>query len=685
MMHSMSGARPPSRPVAGTGEGLVGREELAELCAVVDATLSGRGGVVVLTGEAGIGKTALAHATASYAEANGARTVWGSCGQGAPAFWPWLETLRSVGADVGPPASGAGPQSTPRAVRFEFFDRVSGALLRAAVPRPLVIVLDDLHWADPASVLLAAFHARRLHPSRQLLIATYRDVEVSADDPTSEPLAGLEAAATVVPLGGLDRAHVARLLAAITGEQPGEALAATVQQRTGGNPFFVHQVARLMLAHPGSTAIPRGVRDAVERRVANLSDRCVQLLGVGSVLGPELRPAVLARVAEQPVASVLASFAEAARARLLVEPATQLGVWRFAHDLFRELVYSDIDAATRSRLHLRAAETLEAMRGGGCAVRSGELAEHYLRAASHDMAAVPKALDFSVLAAKEATACLAYEEAALHARRALEVLDLADDMQPQRRVGVLVGLGDALRRSGDASGARDAFLHAANVARSTADGGGFAGAALGVHALGVKIWAAPGEVVSLLEEAITAIGQRDLALTARLQAALAQSLAWSPEATGRPRAAQLAEQAVATARAAGDDDVLAMALLAQHDVLWGPDTPEARLALVAEITQLAEAARDEELLAEAHLLRCTALLELGDPRAPVELRRFAARAHHSSQPRVRWLGRSREATLAVLAGDLGEAERLVAEITQRGEELGIPDTPSVVAGLPLRG
>jgi ATP/maltotriose-dependent transcriptional regulator MalT len=128
-----------------------------------------------------------------------------------------------------------------------------------------------------------------------------------------------------------------------------------------------------------------------------------------------------------------------------------------------------------------------------------------------------------------------------------------------------------------------------------------------------------------------------------------------------------------------------MALLAQHDVLWGPDTPEARLALVAEITQLAEAARDEELLAEAHLLRCTALLELGDPRAPVELRRFAARAHHSSQPRVRWLGRSREATLAVLAGDLGEAERLVAEITQRGEELGIPDTPSVVAGLPLRG
>jgi hypothetical protein len=674
MVHSESESPPPAP--------LVGRDEiLAELRAVVDAVPGGRGSVVVLTGEAGIGKTALATATADYAATRGACAVWAACWQGAPPFWPWLEVLRALGADVGRPESGAASTNDAGTARFEFFDAVSSALLRAAEASPLVVVLDDLHWADPASVLLAAFHARRMHPSRQVLVATYRDVEVSPDDPTSAPLAALEASATVMPLGGLDRPHVARMLATITGKQPGHELAATVQRRTGGNPFLVHQVARLMLAHPGGSAVPRGVRDVVERRLAHLGDPCARLLRVASVLGPELRPAVLARVVEEPVGAVLELLTEAARARVLTRPVTQLGGWRFSHDLFREVTYDEIDAAARARLHLRAAETLESLRDVGCAVRSAELAEHYQRAAGHDSAAAIKALDLGVLAAEEAAAGLAYEEAALHYRRALEVLDLTGDATSERRVGLLLGLGDALRRSGDTSGAREAFLQSVHLARRTGDGAGLARAALGLQALGVGTVAQPDELVSLLEEAITALAGRDLALTARVQAALARSLAWWPEPRRHARAAGIAEHAVASARASGGPDVLGAALLAQHDALWRPDSPEARLALLDELVHVAESSRDEELLTEAHLLRCTALLELGDPGAPRELRALTRRARDSSQPRVRWLGRSREATLAVLAGDLDHAERLIAEIAQRGTELEIPDVTSVGAVL----
>jgi AAA ATPase domain len=211
-----------------TQPGLVGRDQpLAELQALVAAALASRGGLVTLTGEAGIGKTTLAAAAADHAEALGATVVWGACWEGAPPFWPWLEVLAALGAEVDLQADGQGgdrlrPPSAA-AARFERFAAISGALLAAT--GALVVVLDDLHWADPASVELAAFHARRVRRSRQLLVATYRDVEVAPGDPLAGPLSRLAAEGATLPLGGLDAGQVAVVLAGITGGDPDPELA----------------------------------------------------------------------------------------------------------------------------------------------------------------------------------------------------------------------------------------------------------------------------------------------------------------------------------------------------------------------------------------------------------------------------------------------------------------------------
>jgi hypothetical protein len=675
-----------------TPSGLVGRDRpLAELQALVEAALDSRGGLVALTGEAGIGKTTLAAAAADHAEQRGATVVWGACWEGAPPFWPWLEALAALGVDAGlqdrgRPASPSAPSSS--AARFERFHAVSSALLQATGSGPLVVVLDDLHWADPASVELAAFHARRARRSPQLLVVTYRDVEVGPGDPLAGPIARLEAEGRTLPLGGLDAPQVAQVLAGVTGGGPDPELGASVQRRTGGNPFLVQQVARLLVAHPGASEVPRGVRDPILRRLAALGDPCLRLLEAAAVLGPDPRPEVLAAVSGQPTGTVLALLGEAAGARVLVAPSGDLGSWRFAHDLFREVLYGQLGPPARARLHLEAAAALEAPGRGGPAARPAELAGHYLRAVDQGgqlpPAAAARAVAHAERAAQEAAAVLADEDAARHYRWALRLGEATGRLDPAGRARLLAGLGEALRRAGDTAGARQAFGRAAELARRDPDGVVLARAALGLHAIGVESGAAPTDVAGLLEDAL-ARTQADPALAAQVGSALAQTLAMAPApdperaAAMAGRAAAMADWAVATARATGDGRVLAAALLGKHNVLWGPDTPEERLALLAELERLA--AGDEELAAEAELLRSTALLELGDARGTAELASFARRAGHSRLARVRWLGRSREAMLAVLAGDLALADRLATEVRRFGDELGVPDAGHVAAGL----
>ena len=680
----------------GARPGLVGRRELlASLGAAVEDATGGRGRVVLLTGEAGIGKTALAAAAADDARRLGALVLWAACWQdeGAPGYWPWVQVARRLPSAAGPageppPAlarllhgagEGGAPESeaSPEAARFQLFDELSSALLAAAEARPLVLVLDDLQWADAASLTLLGFLARRLRDSRLLVIGTCRDTGLVPGDRVAELLAGVAAAGTVVPLAPLDDREVDELIAGVLGGPPAAGLAAEVHRRGGGNPLFVQELTRLLGGHAAAPAgLPLGVREAIGDRLERLGQPCVDLLTAAALAGPEVEPALLARATASEHAQVLDLLEQAARARVLLAPGEPLGPWRFAHDLFREALEERLGAGDRARLHLAVARALEAERDAGAAVPAARLAGHYVLAAG--AGGGDRALRWSELAAREATRRLAHEEAALHWRRLLRVLDAAPDAGGDR-TAALLELGDADRRAGDMPAARADYLAAAELARRAGDAGGLAAAALGTHAIGTTMLQPDDELRGLLEEALAALGDHggSAALRARVLAGLARALAWS----GRelPRAHELARRAVAEAEAGADTATQASCLLALHNAIWGPGTAAERKELAGRIVALAKAAGDRELEVEARLLRAADLLELADPAFRAELGDFFHEAETLRQPRLRYLAQSRRAMLAVLAGRFDEAERRLEAAYALGTEIGEPDAGGVRA------
>ena len=293
---------------------LVGREtEIGLLRRAVDDAVGGRARSVLIAGEPGIGKTALAEETADAATKAGATALWGACweGEGAPAFWPWVQIIRSYAsgrptgdlldemgegaADVArlvPEVGGRFLRLTPEGdtdpeqARFRLFDHVSRFLRAAASKQPLCLVFDDLHWADRSSLMLLRFFAQAMRDAPVLVLGTYRDVELSSDHrQTLTDLSGER-----ISLSGLARSEVAALMQITTGSEPPADLTTAVFGRTTGNPFFVKELARLLAAQgleKPVIAIPEGVRDVVRRRLARQSQDAVALLGAASVLGPE--------------------------------------------------------------------------------------------------------------------------------------------------------------------------------------------------------------------------------------------------------------------------------------------------------------------------------------------------------------------------------------------------------------
>jgi tetratricopeptide (TPR) repeat protein len=693
-----AGAEPPQAAWAG----LVGRADvLAQLGRAIEDAAGGRGRLVLLTGEAGIGKTSVAAQAAADAEAAGARVVWGWGwqGEGAPAYWPWVQVLRSLVAqdphrqrlaadapslarllpelpEAAPPPAADEPATA--AARFRLLDEVSAVLLAAAGDRPLVVVLEDLQWADPPSLQLLDFLARRLPAARALVLATWRDLDTAPDDPAAPLLAELAARATVVPLPALTEPEVARLVGGMLGRPPEPALVADLRRRTGGNPFFVQQVTRLLAAQaggPGQDApagIPLGVREAIRRRLARLGRGCAELVTAAAVAGPECTAALLARVTGAPPEAVPDLLEEAARAHVLAGPDGPLRPWRFAHDLFRESILEDLDGPAKARLHLAVGRALEA-EGDSGGVPPAQLASHFAQAGP---GAADEAVRYGALAAAEATRRLAHEEAARLLARALEALDGSARADGRRRTELLGELAAARRRAGDLAGSRQACQRATELARRAGDPDGLARAALAMQAVGTRSWPTlVQDTVPLLEEAAAALGDQDTPLRARVLAGLARELAWN--GLDVARAARFADAAMATARAAGDPATLAACLLARHNAGWGPGDAADRLALATQVAELAGEARDLELLAEARLLRAADLLELGDPSFAAELAEFLRVAADLEQPRLRSAALARRAMQALLAGRHDEGERLVAEAAALSREIGEPDAADV--------
>lgn len=641
---------------------LVGRDVLLETGRRAFASAAaGRGRLVLLGGEAGIGKTTLAAALAEEAGQAGAQVRTGACWEqadGLAAFTPWLGALRDPGGDGCASAadgleaadpSATDPVAARRALRRRFGEVVS-ALRTAAVGAPQVLVLEDLHWADSPSLELLAALAAHLPTMAVLVIGTYRDDEL---DPVTA-LGSIVGGAERLWLLGLESTAIAAILSDVLGRPVTDDEVAEVERHTAGNPLFVTEAARLLVT--GAPMAPRGVRDVLERRLARLSSACDRVLGLAAVLGTEFDERVLEVMAGGPVGSALD---EAAAARLLVAPSAAAARWRFSHALVQATRYDLEPSTARADAHRRALAALGVVPGTPAAT----LAHHASlgRFGADD----PTPARLLVAAGQEALDRLAWSEAAASLERALTRAPAGpegDDV----RADAWLGLGAArLRQGGD--DARVAFDEAAAAARRMGRADRLARAALG---FGVGLGAFEVRLVDhhqieLLEEAARAleVGEPLLPLVlARLSVALA--FVGSTE-----RRTELAAQAIELARTAGDPVVLGHALAAWCDAMAGPEAVEPREAAASEIVRLAERAGDLPLELLGRRLRVVALMERGDWLAlDAEVARYEQAAGRLGDPLYAWYGRLWRAARAHAAGRLDDSRRLVAEAAALGAE-----------------
>jgi hypothetical protein len=586
----------------------VGREqELGLLTARLSGAMAGQGGVVLIGGEPGIGKTRLADQLSTQARERGARVLWGRCldGEGAPAFWPWVQVIRACARDYDIDALraqlGLGLADVAQLVpeirarfpdlpqqrvfdapdsRFRLFDAVA-TLLRAAGgaehqpnETALVVILDDVHWADTPSLLLLEFLAWELTDGRLLVVATYRDVEVHRGHPLARMLGNIAGRLRVtrISLRGLGVADVARLVeAAMVGQPPGKFVSAIVG-RTDGNPLFTTELVRLLAAE-GRLAAPRAqeaqragvpptVREVIGRRLDRLSDACGRALSVAAVIGGEFAVDALERAADGMPAGqhgqdgLREALAEAESAHVIAAVPGAIGRYRFTHALIRETVYEELTTVRRERLHRHVAEIIERSHGADVDAPLAVLATHYrLAGAAADR---KKAIEYAKRAGEAAMAVLAWEEAAAHWRTALELLEQSDAALPVaaevRRCELLLSLSNAHYCAGDSTAARAGYRSAANAARRLGSAELLARAALGFSGfLGFAALDDVKRAANLLDEALDMLGAGDSPLRCRLLGALSEVLGLLPLTAGsRARLGALSEEAVTIARRLND-------------------------------------------------------------------------------------------------------------------------------------
>ena len=692
--------QPPSEgvlpePSRGT---FVGRErELAVLeGALVDA-LGGNGRLVLLAGEPGIGKSRLAEELIGEALARGSAVLVGRCWEagGAPAYWPWVQALRAYIREAEPGAlraqvgTGAAdlaqilpelreifpglpelPRPESEGARFRLFEAVSGFLRNAARGGPLVLILDDLHAADEPSLLLLQFVAREMASSRLLLVCAYRDVDPTLGDPLTGALAELarEPHTAHIGLAGLSDAHVSKYVELAAGIEPPRRLVSAIHTETEGNPLFVAEIVRL-LASEGRMAdadahlrIPPGVRAVIGERVKRLSAPCRKVLIPAAVMGREFEPDVLARLSGLSGHELLDVLDEAIAERVVSEVPGSPGQLRFGHALIRDTLYDELASTRRIQLHREVVAAVETVYAADLEPHLAELAHHAFAAAPAGVA--EKAVEYARRAGNRAASQLAHEEAVR--LYAMALTRMGDDAA---RCELLLSLGDAQARAGDAPSAQRSFLEAADLAEALGLSESLARAALGYG--GRHVWEVlrgDANFVPLLERALTAVGEQDSIARVRLLARFAggplRDASFPPE-----RRRRLSEEALAMARRVGDPGAQAYALSAfisaHHSPAFTPD----QVALGIEVIQLAEAAGDLERAAEGYEHRASGLIELGDmPSATAELATMGELAKALRQPSHDWYVAAYHSLIALLEGELAEAERLIEDARRLGAQ-----------------
>jgi len=674
--------------------------------------------VVFVSGEPGIGKTRFATHHAIEAHSDGATVLYGRCDEElAVPYAPWIDALSHLVANAseevlanhiarhGGEVARLAPElarrvpdlppprrSDPETERYMLFSAVAGLLAGASEREPLVLILDDLHWADKPTLALLKHLAVSGAAMRLLVFGTYRGSDLARGHPLADLLAQLHGEDGVhrVALSGLDEPDVVALLEAAAGHElddAGRRLAHHFARETDGNPFFVAELLRHLIESGeiaqgedgrwhlegdlGDLGLPQSVREVVGRRVERLGEDIQAAMNVAAVIGRDFDVDLLARVSGWNEDDLLDMLEQAARASVVTESADTLGRFSFAHALINHTLYEDLGRTRRARLHLRVAEALEALCGDDPGDRLGELAYHWSEAI--EPVHTGKAVDYSRRAGERALAELAPDEALRWFGQALHLLEQRETDDPRLHVDLMIGLGEAQRDAGDAE-YRETLLEAARLAGERGEPALQTRAVLannrGITSL---LGAVDDERVAGLERTLEQLGDQEPELRARLLSMLALELGYGSEAERRKR---LSDEALELARRAGSPRTLAQVLYERAFALSGPDVVRERDQAVAELSAMGAELADPILDFWASSLLALAAGQRGDYAAVDEaIERLNALADEVGRPTMRWTATYICGGRARLAAEHERAEELANRVLTFEE----PDAATVYA------
>jgi len=713
----------PGRLASQPGGGFIGYKTELALIDEAFARVASRQGleVLLISGEAGQGKTTLAGEAARAAFDRGACVLFGHCEEDlANPYQLFVEALGHYiqHADVTQlrehvevfgsalvrltpalalriPTLPAATTTDAETERFLVFAAVVGLLSAASNEQPILLMLDDVHWGDKASLILLRYLCANAIDARVLVVAIFRDTELASAPALLETLAEIRRHAPVsrLELHGLDDAGVIQLMEGLAGHPLGVRetnLGYAVYRETDGNPFFVNQVLRHLVetgaiyqdasghwSTDGTLAgglLPQSVRDVIGGRVVRLGDQAERLLRLASVIGREFDLELLARAANAPDDEAINAL-DRARTAALVREAGAPGQYQFTHALIQHTLYQDLGPTRRALAHREIAVALEELGLGQPGDRVGELARHWTNASG--AGAVPKAIRYSREAGDTALAALAPSDALRHYAKALELYAQDDAQDPLLAIDLAIGLGTAQRQVGDPM-FRATLFQAAHQAVEVDDTPRLVAAALATHrGLFSNFGAIDTERIEIFEAALARVPSDDpsralILATYCLEIVVGRSL---------ERRQALADEALAIASAVGDDAVTVRVLNNLAYALMAPPTLEESLARTAEGLARAHELGDPVLEFFAANWRRQACAQAGrfnEMRPCTETMR--ALVDRLNQPVLTWVHTFGLAWLAIIAGDTETAERYANEALQIGSESGQPDATFIYGG-----
>jgi DNA-binding CsgD family transcriptional regulator/tetratricopeptide (TPR) repeat protein len=674
----------------------VGRSGELELLRTLVPTAGEGRRVVLVGGESGSGKSRLVREFAAEAASAGALVLYGACDEVVHTpYGPFVQALDRLMRAIEPAelraALGAGGgeltrllphlpartgelsppvEADPDTERHRLHTAVAELLAAVGETRPVLLVIEDGHWADAPTLLLLRHLARSAGDARVLLLATFRDTEADMPGALSETLADLRRAEDVVRLrlGGLSGEDVTEFVRRAAGAGSGAALnelSRAISDLTEGNAFLVNELWRALietgavevvdgaitLTRPlAELGTPESVREVVSQRLSRLAPETTDLLELAATVGTEFELDVVRSAAGLADTQLLAALDEGTASGMIEELPSRRLAHRFTHELVRKALYDRLGGARRAELHLRVGEALESS-----GERSGrvlaDLAHHF--AAAAPLGATGRAVEYNLAAARAAGSALAFDEAAARFRTALELR-----IEPaSARAEAYLELGTASHRAGKALDALAAFRSAAEIARDLASADLLARAAIGYEEACWRPGIVDAGAVELLEEAADALSDESSELRVALLSGLARALDFRGD---HDRGAQARTSAIAMARQLGDRTGLAAVLTRSY---WSRGTTplDEILAMVTEAKDLAAMLGHTELRAEAMAWRVPALVALGDvDAARHELDELLRTAEQTAQPFILHVAEHYGSAIALCDGRLEAAEAMAS-------------------------